>query len=205
MRAFSVAALAWIALGGAAWAQDDRQDACGFTYPVQAYRAEFAGLRIELTANDRLEINGRVVAEHGREEGQAPRAWGDSANSARIAMTGDYILIQTLWTDCVDYASGRIYVIDRDGALRASSELWSMHDAWAGFSDTGAGLMYSSEWLCGQYSGAPAGRAHVYVLRDGARAFVREERAVTEVCRAPPHRVLPEGKIYFAQMQPIAP
>lgn len=202
LRALVGAALAWVGCAGVAWAQDDRQDACGYVYPVQSYRADFGGLRLELTANDRLLVNGRVIAEQGIEEGRAPRPWGDSANSARVALTREYVLIQTFWTDCVDYASGRIYVLSRDGALIATSELWTMHDAWAGFSDARGELIYSSEWLCGEHSGAPAGRAYVYALRGGA--FVREERGWRETCEAAPHQVQPRQKIYFALMQPVS-
>jgi hypothetical protein len=198
--------LIWGTLSSAAWAQNERQDLCGYVFPVDSYRAEIDGMRIELTANDRLVINGSVVAEFGIDHESRPsRPWGDSANGARIARTRDYILVETLRTDCVDYDSARIFVIDRNGSLRATSLLWSLNDAWAGFSADDAGLVFSSARLCGQHSGAPAGRAYVHVLRDGEREFRREERVWDETCHAPPDRALPFGAIYFAPMQPISP
>jgi hypothetical protein len=201
-----ISACAWLGLAGAARGQDERQALCGFVFPVASYQADIDGVRIALTANDRLEVNGRIVAEHGiYDEGRPPQPWGDSANQARIAVTNEYLLIQTMWTDCVDYASARIFVLSRRGELVATSALWSLHDAWSGFAETSEGLTFSSEWLCGEYSGAPAGRAYVYVLRHGSREFAREERAWNSTCAVEPNRSLPRGRIHFSLMQPVSP
>lgn len=182
---------------------DDRSDACGYVYPVEGYQADVGGLNIALPANDRLVVNGRVLAEHTLfDKETAPRPWGDSANVVDVALTQDYVLVRTMWTDCVDYTWSRIYVLERSGTLRTTSALWSMNDE-SSFRLDAAGLMFSSDWLCGEQSGAPLGRAFVYVLRRQAAAFEREERAWDEVCSAPARRG--NIPIYFSRMRPILP
>jgi hypothetical protein len=182
---------------------DDRSELCGYVYPVAGYLAEVGGLRISLPANDRLVVKGRVLAEHARfDEGSEARPWQDSANTAQVALAQDYVLVQTMWTDCVDYSWSRIYVLDRAGALVTTSALWSLHDE-SSFRIDPAGLMFSSSWFCSDQSGAPRGRAFVYVLRKGATAFAREERAWDDVCSAEARRSnLP---LHFANMQPVLP
>jgi hypothetical protein len=190
-----------VTIPGQALAQD-RSDACGYVYPVAAYRADIAGLQIALPANDRLIVNGQLVAEHTRyDEGSTPTPWHDSANSAQVAQAGSYVLIRTDWTDCVDYSWSRIYVLDRSGALVATNALWSLNDEFSSFSTDPSGLMFSSSWFCGERSGAPPGRAFVYVLRPGAGAFQREDRPWDEVCSAEARRRI--GSVYFADMQPV--
>ncbi|MBY0569162.1 MAG: hypothetical protein K2P70_17770 [Hyphomonadaceae bacterium] len=192
---------ALVAIPGHAFAQD-RSDACGYVYPIAGYRADIAGLQIVLPENDRLIVNGQLVAEHTRyDEGPTPTPWQDSANSAQVAQAGNYVLIRTEWTDCVDYSWSRIYVLDRSGALVATNALWSLNDEFSSFSTDPSGLMFSSSWFCGERSGAPLGRAFVYILRRGAGAFQREDRAWDDVCSPEArHRI---GSLYFADMQPI--
>lgn len=181
---------------------DDRADACGYVYPVEGYQADVAGLHITMPANDRLVVNGRVLAEHTRfDEKAAPRPWSDSANVAEVALTQDDVLVRTMWTDCVDYSWSRIYVLDRSGKLRTTSALWSMNDEFSLFSVDAAGLNFSSSWLCGDRNGAPPGRAVVYVLHRGATAFEREERPWDDVCSASARRS--NIAIYFSPMRPI--
>lgn len=191
-----------LCLGGQAAAQDEREELCGWVFPVESYRADIAGLEIALNANDRLVVNGRVVAEHHPwREGDAPAPWRDSANTAKISRLADYILVLTETTDCIDYASSRIYVLDRRGQLIASSALWSEHDEWMRFNIDPEGLTYSSAWYCGERSGAATARAVVFVLRGSA--FVREERPWRDVCEPENERRV--NAAFFSLMQPIAP
>jgi hypothetical protein len=125
-----------------------REEVCGWVFPVESYHADIAGLSIALTANDRLLINGRVVAENPPlHVGNMPLPWHDSANTARVARAGDRILVRTTRTDCIDGAASRIYVLNRQGALEASNRLWSEH--WRdGFFRERDSIIYWSEWFC---------------------------------------------------------
>lgn len=206
MSIISIHTLLLLAALGASQGQtvpQDRLDVCGYVYPIESYSADIGGLHIELPANDRLIVNGRVLAEHTRyDEGAMPRPWHDSANTAEIALTRDYILVRTMWTDCIDYSWSRIYVLDQSGSLIVTSALWSMHDeSW--FRMDATGLTFASNWFCSNHGGAPAGRTFVYVLRKGSTTFRREERGWEEVCSdAAELRV---NRIFFSRMQPILP
>lgn len=186
-----------------AQAVSDREDACGWTFEVDSYRSDIAGLDIDLSANDRLSVNGRLLAEHNPiREGQPPLRWADSANRASVGRTSRYILVRTQRTDCVDYALSRIYVLSHSGDLMAESDLWSEHDEWARFNQDRDGLTFSSAFYCGQHSRAPAGRAYVFVLRDGAHEFLREERPWASVCEPTSERRV--NAVYFSPMQPMS-
>lgn len=195
--------LAAVITGHAPVLADDRSDVCGYVYPVDGYSAKVGELHIELPVNDRLVVNGSVLAEHTRyDEGSTPRPWHDSANTAEIAVTPDYVLVRTLWTDCVDYSWSRIYVLDNSGSLIATSALWSMHDrSW--FIVNATGVTFASDWFCSKRGGAPAGRAYVYVLRKNSKTFRREERGWDETCSDTAS--LRVNEIYFARMQPNVP
>lgn len=181
----------------------DRVDVCGYVYPVEGYSADIGKLHIELPANDRLIVNGRVLAQHTRyDEGSTPRPWQDSANTAEIAVAQDYVLVRTEWTDCVDYGWSRIYVLDQSGSLIVTNALWSMHDeSW--FKMDATGLTFASDWFCGKDGGAPAGRAYVYVLRKGSTSFRKEERDWKETCGDTAS--LRANRVFFTPMQPILP
>jgi hypothetical protein len=181
----------------------DRVDVCGYVYPIEGYSADIGKLQIELPANDRLIVNGRVLAQHTRyDEGSTPRPWYDSANTAEIAVRRDYVLVRTLWTDCIDYSWSRIYVLDQSGSLIATSALWSMHDkSW--FTIDATGLTFASDWFCSKQGGAPSGRAYVYALRKGSTTFRREERGWAETCSDTAE--LRVNRVFFARMQPILP
>lgn len=201
---FVTTSLVVCAGAGNARAQDDRSDACGYVYAVDGYQAEIGDLRISLPANDRLVVNGRVVAEHTRFDASgAPTPWEDSANGARIGFAGENILILTTWSDCVDYAWQRIYVLTRTGELRTTSALWSVHDRYYFVQDTRGGLTFLSDWFCDPRSGAPAGQAYVQVLRANAREFVREVRPRADVCDGSEARA--QMPVYFSDMQPVIP
>jgi hypothetical protein len=187
-----------------AQAVSDREDACGWTFEVDSYRSDIAGLDVVLSANDRLSVNGRLLGEHNpiREE-QPPLRWADSANSASVGRTNRYILVRTQRTDCIDRTASRIYVIGYAGDLLAESDLWSEHDEWARFNQDREGLTFSSAFYCSQHSQAPAGRAYVFVLRDGAHEFIREERPWASVCEPTSERRV--NAVYFSPMQPVSP
>ncbi len=181
----------------------DRIDVCGYVYPVEGYSADIGKLHIELPANDRLIVNGRVLAQHTRyDEDSTPRPWHDSANTAEIAVTQDYVLVRTMWTDCVDYSWSRIYVLNQSGSLVATNALWSMHDKSWFMVDT-AELTFASDWFCGKDGGAPAGRTYVYVLRKGSKTFRKEERDWKETCSDTAS--LRANRVFFTPMQPILP
>ena len=174
--------LAIFALSTGVAAADEREDLCGWVFPVESYRADINGLEIVLNANDRLVVNGRTLAEYNPwREGEPPPRWEDSANGASVARLGSYILVRTTRTDCVDYASSRVYVLSRSGELVATTDV-PPHDTWTRFNRDPDGLVLSSEFYWGQYSGATAGNAVVWVMRDGA--FVRQERPWASVCVA---------------------
>jgi hypothetical protein len=203
MLARALVLLAVVIMGRAPALADDRSDACGYVYPVDGYSAKVGELLIELPVNDRLVVNGVVRAEHARyDEGSTPRPWHDSANTAEIAATSDYVLVRTLWTDCVDYSWSRIYVLDQSGSLIATSALWSMHDEFW-FKMDATGLTFASDWFCGKDGGAPAGRAYVYVLRKGSTTFRKEERGWKETCSDTAS--LRANRVFFTPMQPILP
>ncbi|MES1199539.1 MAG: hypothetical protein ABUS48_06130 [Pseudomonadota bacterium] len=189
-------------LAAGASAQDDRFDACGYTYPVSAYRADILGLRIQLPANNRLVVNGRTVFdENSRSEAQRAERWGDSANGASVGVTRDYVLVRTTQTDCVDVTVTWIFVLNRAGTLVASSRLWSENDAFSRFNSDPEGLTFSSSYYCGEYSHAPAGEAYVFVLRTGARQFVRETRSRSAICDADTERLA--NAVTFNPMEPV--
>jgi hypothetical protein len=182
-------------------AEGERSNSCGYVYPVEGYQADIGDIHISLPVNDRLLVNGQVVAEHTVFDDQsAPQPWGDSANRAYVAVTPSDILIRTDWTDCVDYSWSRIYVLDRTGALRATRSLEGSGHPNAFWVEAGD-LIYSSEWFCRKDSGATVDRTFVYILRRGSGTFEKQDRAWAEVCGKSPHREsLP---LYFAQMEPI--
>lgn len=181
---------------------DDRSDVCGYVYPVDGYRAVIDGVRIELPKNDRLIVNGRKIAEHHRyDEGSRARPWNDSGNYAEAARTPDDIVILTHWTDCIDYAWARVYVL-APGALRTTSALWSIHDrSW--FAQSAAGLTFGSDGLCGKEAKAPAGRAFVYFLGRDATSFEKQERGWEEAC-AEGVRHNPNN-LSFNRLEPVLP
>ncbi|MCW5724776.1 MAG: hypothetical protein KIS81_07440 [Maricaulaceae bacterium] len=198
-----------IAATGAAAAQEGSLqqeiflEECGYTYPVDGYRADIGGLDISLPANDRLVVNGEVLAERapfGRDT--PPEPWVHSANTARVGFAGQYLIVRTLWTDCVDYASSHIYMLDRStGALWASGALPAVHHRYSLRLERDS-LVFANEWYCSPDGGAPAGSAFVYVLRNGAGAFEREERSWMAACG---DAIWVQGQIYFAPMQPVVP
>jgi hypothetical protein len=180
---------------------DEREDLCGWVFPVESYRADIDGLEIVLNANDRLIVNGRTLAEYNPwRDGEMPAAWGDSANGASVGTLGSYILVRTMSTDCVDYASTRVYVLSRSGELIATTEV-PPHDSWTRFNLAPDGLTYSSEFYCGQYSGAEAGNAVLWVMREGG--FVRQEQSWASICSDDVARRVNAAQ--FNRMQPISP
>lgn len=194
--------------GGAACAsaQDapENLEDCGYTFAVESYVARVWGLDIELTANDRLLIDGRVVAEHNPwRANRAPQPWGYSSNTADIAIGTREVIVQTASTDCIDYQSTRIYVVGDDGELRASFAYPYSWDRVV-LSYRGADIVYVSDYNCVNLAGAPDGQAWTHVLRAGAREFVREARPKAEVCDGAEAKA--SGMLlFFMRMQPLAP
>ena len=187
-----------------AHAQDpDRLENCGYTYPVEQYVANVSGLRIALTANDRVVVNDRLVAEHNPVWGDRPPvSWHDSADTAAIAVGRREVLVRTNRTDCIDLEATRVYVIGETGALRAAFTfpfLWERE--LLAFSD--GDLIYAADYYCEFAQGAPEGEVWIHVLRAGGREFVRQSRPRAEVCSGNEARVA--NPLNFMPMQAVPP
>ncbi|ESQ88471.1 hypothetical protein ABAC460_15675 [Asticcacaulis sp. AC460] len=153
-----------------------REEVCGPVKPVSAYTARAAGMKIELPAIRHVKVDGKTVARN------EPSPWEDSANGAAMAVTDNAVVILVSETDCIDLTRSDVYVLDLDGKLRASSRLWTENHV-DGFVREAGGLVFWSDWFCdSENKDLKPGKSHVYVLKDGARSFVREERSFNAVC-----------------------
>jgi hypothetical protein len=204
MRSLLLAMSVLAVTAGSASAQDDRLENCGFTFPVGSYVANVSGLNIELTANDRLVINGRVLAEHNPwRRNEAPLSWFDSANTAEIAVGRREFLVRTSRNDCIDYQSTRVYVLNEGGELRATFVYPHMWERVL-LSNSANDILYTTDYYCEFAEGAPAGQVWVHVLRAGATEFVRESRERAEVCAGNEAKAV-GSVLVFMPMQPFPP
>lgn len=159
-----------------------RIEYCGYTFPVASYSAQISGLDIELTANDRLVVNGRVLAEHNPwRRDEPPRLWRDSADTAEIAVGRNEYVVRTAATDCIDHQSTRIYVVSERGLLRATFTYPHAFERVV-LSYRANDIVYATNYYCEFADGAPQGQVWIHVLRSEADEFVRESRPRAEVC-----------------------
>jgi hypothetical protein len=190
---------------GVAVAQEEpyRIEDCGYTFPVESYAANVSGLDIALPANDRLVVNGRVLAEHNPLRDRPPQGWRDSSNTAEIAIGRHEVVVRTSRTDCIDYQWTRIYVISELGDLRAA---FAYPQSWerAVLSYRAENIVYVSNFDCEFTQGAPQGQVWTHVLSAGASEFVRESRPRAEVCDGNDAKA--SGLLlFFMPMQALAP
>lgn len=194
---FALAALvSLLAMPAAAqdWSEEDEY--CGWSYPVDAYLAKVNGLDIRLTANDRVVVNGKVIAE------RTPTPWRNSVNTAKLAVRGDEVLILTNNTDCIDGSDSALYVVRKDGTLLVSTELWSEHYQ-DGFVYEKDDLIYWSDWFCDPANKERKLRmAYVYKLAKGATTFVKEDRPADSLCSASAVTGLRVNSLQFGGMMP---
>lgn len=190
----------------AASAQEEslRLEDCGYTFPVASYVADLPGLDIALTANDRLVVNGRVLAEHNPWRGnEPPRSWYDSSNTAEIAVGRHEFVVRTSSTDCIDYQSTRIYVLSERGQLRATFKYPQMWERVLLSYQTND-IVYATNYYCEFSEGAPQDQAWIHLLRAGATEFVREARPRAEVCAG--NDAQAAGRpLVFMPMRPVPP
>ncbi|ESQ77610.1 hypothetical protein [Asticcacaulis sp. AC402] len=174
----------------------DEEDMCGWSFPVSSYSAEIGGLSIELPAVAHLKVNGQTVSEKGSQP------WGNSINTAKIARTKDEIVITTNQHDCVDWSSSYVYVLDPSGRLLAESEQWSEHE-WDGFLREKEGLVFWSEWFCQPVNpNNKPGMSHVFILRNGEKAFVKEDRPYESLCSDKAKIQFRVNALYLSGMKP---
>ncbi len=190
----------------AASAQEEtfRLENCGYVFSVESYVASVSGLDIALTANDRLIVGDRVLAESNTwRRNEPPRPWHDSANTAEIAVGRDEVVVRTSSTDCIDYQWTRLYVVNQRGELRGT---FTYPHVWERvvLSYRAADIVYATNYYCEFAEGAPQGQAWTHVLRAGAREFMRESRPRAEVCVGNQARASGE-LLVFMPMQPVPP
>jgi hypothetical protein len=171
----------------------EREESCGWAFPVAAYSAGIAGLSIELPAPGVLIVNGKKLVN------EDTRPWGDSHNRAHIARIGKDILITANTTDCVDDSLTYVYILNSEGGLRTFSRQWA-ENVKSFYAREKDAIIFMSEYYCAE--GNPErkpGQSYVYVLRDGASAFVREDRPSEALCTFAARR---QRGVYLSLMQP---
>jgi hypothetical protein len=190
------AVLSLLAMPAAAQAPTEEDEYCGWSYPVDTYLASINGLDIRLTANDRLVVNGKVIAERD------PQPWRNSVNTAQLAVAGDEVLILTNNTDCIDGSKSALYIVRKDGTLRVSTPLWSEHHRY-GLVREGGGLIYWSDWFCDPSNKERKPRmAYVYSLAKDATEFVKEDRRADSLCSESAVTDLRVNSLHFGGMMP---
>jgi len=177
---------------------DEREEYCGWVYSVSAYRADIAGLSIELPKIGQIRVNKGPITSVDK-----PRLWGDSANYASVARAGDSILVMTYETDCVDLDRAWIHILNKDGTLRLSQQLWDAQYR-SGFLHQKDRLIYWSEWFCDvSNSERKPKSSYVYILKDGAKAFVKEDRPTQELCAPAVQTQMRVNSLIFGRMVPV--
>ncbi|WP_298330717.1 hypothetical protein [Asticcacaulis sp.] len=177
---------------------DEREEYCGWVYPVSAYRADIAGLSIELPKIGQISVNKGPITSVDK-----PQSWEDSANYASVARAGDGILVMTYETDCVDFDRAWIHILNKDGTLRLSQQLWDAQ-YHSGFIRQRDRLLYWSEWFCDvSNSERKPKSSYVYILADGAKTFVKEDRPTQELCTPTVQTQMRVNSIIFGRMVPI--
>jgi len=140
---------------------------CGEPKPHNGYELTFGGETISLPRYIIIVRNGNTLYSD-----EKTKVWESSYNGARYAIVGDWLLILTSETDCIDLDYKRLFII-RPGEPIIHQPVWTGN--WKdGFFLEHGHLTYWSEWFCHPENKERTDNiSYVYTFNDDAESFVQ--------------------------------